>query len=285
MKTHMALKEWFQNLKRPQTQAAPPAREPSAAILGRARRTDITLTPPQEKERDEYIAFHNRRYDFTIEQILRRVAPGARVLSIGSEPNHVELLAWHFLGVQPTGTCYAPDDARFSWNVTFELDAKRLEFPMHGIEFPRGKVPAEDATFDAAFLFEVLEHLAEDPAPLLAEVRRALKPGAPVLVSTPNLQHVHRVLYMLDGRGYPDMEYNPGPGVRHQRVYTMLELTERLEKAGFAVEERIFLNAWDLIPESELNRYRASAPHAAVLKALDAPCYQADSLFVVARKT
>ena len=42
-----------------------------------------------------------------------------------------------------------------------------------------------DATFDAASLFEVVEHLRE-PLPLLQECRRILKPGGILLISTGN---------------------------------------------------------------------------------------------------
>jgi SAM-dependent methyltransferase len=42
-----------------------------------------------------------------------------------------------------------------------------------------------DASFDAATLIEVIEHL-RDPRPLLAECRRVLKPGGILLITTPN---------------------------------------------------------------------------------------------------
>jgi SAM-dependent methyltransferase len=42
-----------------------------------------------------------------------------------------------------------------------------------------------DATFDAASLFEVVEHLRE-PLPLLRECRRILKPGGILIISTGN---------------------------------------------------------------------------------------------------
>jgi SAM-dependent methyltransferase len=41
------------------------------------------------------------------------------------------------------------------------------------------------ASFDAATLIEVIEHL-RDPRPLLAECRRVLKPGGILLITTPN---------------------------------------------------------------------------------------------------
>ena len=46
-------------------------------------------------------------------------------------------------------------------------------------------LPAEDASFDVAWAGEVLEHVV-DVAPWLSEVRRVLRPGGELLVSTPH---------------------------------------------------------------------------------------------------
>lgn len=49
------------------------------------------------------------------------------------------------------------------------------------------RVPVGDATADAVFLIETLEHLTTDVADaLLREVRRMLKPGGHVIATTPN---------------------------------------------------------------------------------------------------
>ena len=50
---------------------------------------------------------------------------------------------------------------------------------------PGEPLPAEDASFDVAWAGEVLEHVV-DVAPWLSEVRRALRPGGELLVSTPH---------------------------------------------------------------------------------------------------
>jgi SAM-dependent methyltransferase len=50
-----------------------------------------------------------------------------------------------------------------------------------------GALPLADAQAGALFLIEVLEHLAEDSRPrLLAELRRVLRPGGLLVVTTPN---------------------------------------------------------------------------------------------------
>lgn len=47
-----------------------------------------------------------------------------------------------------------------------------------------------DATFDAVFLIEVLEHVTE-PARAIAEIRRVLKPGGSLVLSVPYLFEIH----------------------------------------------------------------------------------------------
>ena len=52
------------------------------------------------------------------------------------------------------------------------------------------RLPFGDASFDGATSFAVFEHVA-DPWQAVAELRRVLKPGAPVLIVTPFLQGHH----------------------------------------------------------------------------------------------
>jgi ubiquinone/menaquinone biosynthesis C-methylase UbiE len=47
------------------------------------------------------------------------------------------------------------------------------------------RVPADDGTFDAAILVDVIHH-CEDPVAVLADVRRVLRPGGRLLVFEPN---------------------------------------------------------------------------------------------------
>lgn len=59
-----------------------------------------------------------------------------------------------------------------------------------GLEFITGDVqqlPFPDGSFDLVVCFEVLEHL-QDPEGAVRELRRVLRPAAPALVSTPNVE-------------------------------------------------------------------------------------------------
>jgi SAM-dependent methyltransferase len=67
--------------------------------------------------------------------------------------------------------------------IAWASSAFGRRFP-HATFLETSDVP-EDGKFDAVVCFEVLEHV-RDPARLLANLRSAAAPGAPVFVSTPN---------------------------------------------------------------------------------------------------
>jgi SAM-dependent methyltransferase len=81
---------------------------------------------------------------------------------------------------------------------------------------PDGRLPFADATFDAVISIEVVEHV-ENQFAFLRELARLAKPGAPVLVTTPNTLNANsRVRTLL--QGFP-LLFDPlplgGHDVRH----------------------------------------------------------------------
>lgn len=71
-----------------------------------------------------------------------------------------------------------------------DLDPRVLENPYldDGRIADAGHIPYDDATFDLIFSDNVFEHL-DDPAAVLRECARVLKPGGRVLFKTPNKRH------------------------------------------------------------------------------------------------
>jgi SAM-dependent methyltransferase len=76
-----------------------------------------------------------------------------------------------------------------------------------------------DSEFDAIGIFDVLEHVQEDEE-VLAELKRALKPGGAVLITVPQ----HPMLWSA----MDDFSF-------HKRRYTRSELNAKLLAAGFEI--------------------------------------------------
>jgi SAM-dependent methyltransferase len=95
-------------------------------------------------------------------------------------------------------------------------------------------LPFADAEFDGAVMFEVIEHVPKDAeAQALREVRRVLKPGSWLLLSTP---FAHPVSATLDPAWYF--------GHRH---YSRKRITALMEAAGFRTDASMVRGGlWEL---------------------------------------
>lgn len=102
-------------------------------------------------------------------------------------------------------------------------------------------LPFRSSTFDAVDLVEVIEHIENQPQ-LIREIRRVLKPGGRVLISTPNILNVFsRIRFLftgfLRGRVRP-VHYSKRPG-NAPNIYLIhfYELYYLLFHYGFEVVE------------------------------------------------
>jgi len=120
------------------------------------------------------------RYD-TVVDCLRKagVGKGARLVDIGCGDGALSGVISMELGCQVAGV--DPSDAAIRF-ATEEFDRRGLAG-----QFVRAdgyRYPFPDGAFDAAVCSDVIEHV-QDPAALLAEIRRLLKPGGVLVLSTP----------------------------------------------------------------------------------------------------
>jgi SAM-dependent methyltransferase len=80
-------------------------------------------------------------------------------------------------------------------------------------------IPVDDATFDLVLCTEVLEHVP-DPAAVVREICRVLKPGGTVLLTAPLGSGLHQVPYHFYG-GYTPFWYRR---VLHESGYEQIEI-------------------------------------------------------------
>ncbi len=156
--------------------------------------------------------------------LLGRVASGDRVLDVGCGDGAfaAELVQ---LGAVVTAIDVSAEAVR---RARERAPGATVEQVTEGAGLPL----AEDA-FDVVWAGETLEHVA-DVVGLLAELRRVLRWGGTLLVTTPNLPRLGVALEAL--RGAP-LERRLDPRADHLRFFTARTLRAMLQDAGFAEVE------------------------------------------------
>jgi 2-polyprenyl-3-methyl-5-hydroxy-6-metoxy-1,4-benzoquinol methylase len=152
--------------------------------------------------------------------LLARVRPGERVLDVGCGEGRfmAELAA---VGVEAVGVDVAEEPLRRARAARPDVEARLVD--------ASGAWPLTDASFDAVWAGEVIEHVA-DTAGWLSEIRRVLRPGGRLLVSTPNHSRLAVLRLALSARAF-DAHFDPRSD--HLRFYTRRTLTSLLGDFGF----------------------------------------------------
>jgi 2-polyprenyl-3-methyl-5-hydroxy-6-metoxy-1,4-benzoquinol methylase len=152
------------------------------------------------------------RYGALLKMLAAR-APGRRLLEAGCG-------AGFFLAAA----------ARAGWQVTgIELSDEAARFAAGQLGLDIRQQPVEHAaiepgSFDAAAMFDVIEHLFE-PRAVLQAIARSLAPDGALVISTPNLDSASRLLLGMDWAVLSPLE--------HTYYFTEHTLRRLLEATGF----------------------------------------------------
>ena len=139
------------------------------------RDTSERLVPGTQTSVRQHLMY--LRHRFAYEHAIAHLAPQAAVIEVGcGEGYGTNMLAQHVARV-----------------VGLDVDRQTVEYAgdkygCEGCEFrvyDGRRIPFDDASFDAAVSFQVIEHI-EDDAHYVAEISRVLRPDGCLFLSTPN---------------------------------------------------------------------------------------------------
>ena len=128
--------------------------------------------------------------------------------------------------------------------VTFRYDSINIE---------SASLPYPDDSFDYVIFCEVFEHMTHDPLRALLELKRVLKPGGLMILTTPNAARLENIVAFVEGRNMYDPFSAYGPYGRHNREYTRHELHMFMTHCGFDAETSFTANVHPDIPLSQAN--------------------------------
>lgn len=154
--------------------------------------------------------------------VLERATSGRDLIDVGSHAGFFLRRAvargWNAVGVEPSP-------------VTSALARERFGLDVRTGTLTEAALP--DASFDAATMTDVFEHVG-DPGAVLAQIRRLLRPGGVLFIKVPNLRYV-RAKALLLGR-VPGLLDDCYDAREHLVFYSAPTLRETLTAAGFTVE-------------------------------------------------
>ncbi|MEB3292758.1 MAG: class I SAM-dependent methyltransferase [Synechococcales bacterium] len=163
----------------------------------------------------------------------------AQILDVGSAPGHVGIGLYQ-LGYQVTGVNLSPV---YRDLYPDPIWVERFQVVEHDLE--KADLPFPDASFDAVFFTEILEHIAiRNPQEILQNLRRLLRSQGQLILSTPNICNLSSLYTLMQGNNVfwkPALFY--GSSDRHNREYTPTEVFDLVESAGFSSIQMYGINS------------------------------------------
>lgn len=215
----------------------PPSKD-SATLVGKVVRE---LTPFFQNDVADYMATHRERISFDLDYAMKFLRPRSKVLEIGAFPYLLTLplieKGFEVTVVDKPSKAMSPEIA-MHWKLrtaACDVDAERLPF---GAD-----------QFDCVILNEVFEHLRFNLIFTMREIRRVIRRGGLLLLSTPNLRSLRGLYHLLwkweafsaMGGIYHNYASLENAGVMgHVREYTSKEVVDFLQQIGFDIEGVIY---------------------------------------------
>ena len=200
----------------------------------------IGLPPWPQEVLSEYYRWHFKRFLYTYG--LMEGLKG-RCLELGAAPYFMTIILRQFTDLDLVlANYFGPDHQEERLNISYKDfhtgKEKSIDLSYHYFNIEDLKFPFKDGEFDVILFCEIIEHLFVDPFAVLKEVKRVLKPGGALILTTPNANRMENAAKMIAGINI----YDPYSGYwgsygRHNREYNITEILQLLDHCGFTTEE------------------------------------------------
>jgi SAM-dependent methyltransferase len=233
------------------------SRQAMATMVEEERRITATLGEPDWVA--NYFANHKDRLALDYEWCRWNISRQARILEVGAYPFFV--------------TCALMSDGFAVQTVDHPAPqvtdlARRLEIDSAECDIERQPLPFPDDSFDEILFNEVFEHLRIDLLFTMDELRRVLRPGGRLWLSTPNVRSIRGIVNFLlrnevwsriGGGVFAQWNHLRTQGwMGHLREYTSKEVADFLRASGFTVDRVVYRGGWTSPAANVLSTMRPS---------------------------
>jgi SAM-dependent methyltransferase len=218
----------------------------------RAFLATVRVDPGPREELAAYCRSDLRRFLYTY-GLVRGLAGDC--LELGANPYFTTMLLRRFTDLELTLANYFSPQSSSTvvQTVVFEDprsgEEERLELSSYHFNIEEERFPFQDGTFNVVLCCEIIEHLLRDPLAVLLEIKRVLRLGGALVLTTPNVNRIENVARMIAGANIYDPYSGYGPYGRHNREYNKHELGLLLKYAGFEIDR---LDSADVHPNEAL---------------------------------
>ena len=201
----------------------------------RAMVTSIQVEDGPVDELRNYANDDFRRFVYTLGLVPEK--PGIKLLELGANPYFTTTLIHKFRNAElHLANFFGSDAEESTQKVTIHQTGETISYKYQQFNIEEDAFPYPDETFDVVLFCEIIEHLLSDPVHALIEIRRVLKPGGTLILTTPNVARLENVVKMFAGQNIYDPYSGYGPYGRHNREYTQSDLFNLLSSNGFRVD-------------------------------------------------
>jgi SAM-dependent methyltransferase len=235
---------------------------------------------------ENYARTHMQRFVRTLE-ITPSGGAGKSILEMGCYMQMTPVLKL-FLGYEDVRGCYFGPAGQSNFKTVRAPDGREFSCHVDLFDAEKDAYPYEDARFDTVLCCELLEHLYFDPMHLMSEINRILKPGGPLVLTTPTITSLRAIHAALHGHhpglytAYLKPAADGSIDPRHNREWSPLDMRALFSAAGFEIAKMDTCWYTALQPDDETrNREMDELLRQRGLSRT----LRADCLMVVGRKT